>query len=163
MGRLENHGRRPQQRSCANCEQPWRCQRRSLQNNFMFHNFVFWSKFQITQDSPSPTSTVALCQRAFCILKSSYPSCTPTTYCHTSGCPRVPSPEDWGCLIGEWCACSVLDRRPSRQLIACQCKKDCTGRYSCEKAALLPCTALCGCERSCSSTQLTDSHHSRLK
>ena len=60
--------------------------------------------------------------------------------------------QEWGCVGGECCVCLILGRRPSRHLIACQCKKVCTGRCSFEKATLFPCTALCGCERSCSST-----------
>ena len=67
--------------------------------------------------------------------------------------PELPSPNEWGWKKADegWEAqWTTLPEaaQACRELIKCSCKKSCTGRCKCKKAAL-SCTSLCFCGGSC--------------
>lgn len=67
--------------------------------------------------------------------------------------PDLPEPTDWGWTkdAGQWQPLwTTIPEAASScaELIRCRCKKGCTGRCKCNKAAL-KCTALCLCAGDC--------------
>ena len=81
-------------------------------------------------------------QGGYCWGQSLVPRCT------------LPSPCDWGWVDNDGQFDPLWTTLPEAakscyELISCGCKKGCSGRCKCKKAAL-KCTALCGCDGDCS-------------